>query len=985
MAIKSFRSRSFAFISSAIFVIASSGKAFPQDSKDYWSEFRQQYPFHFQELLISNSDTSGQRSLIISEPPPGFLPSNAEQILKDCFGSVYGGFKTKQHPLGFNGWVRDYVVTLTSPTGETQEEINRQVDDGIAALSYSLYGTTYKAHALQLPLKQSQKFDEAPPSLSISLGELKTWLTDSNRAFISVDTNQPTTLKGILDSKFTGVFLSQKPGLALLVLHRSEDLAKYKVDLRKFALDSDLILGSIVQKNDDALVIVGQERQTSLSAMPPLRAETIVNLAATTNQELYQSINGQGSIPLTGTIHEGEFKGKDWNLASLSENLIDTEFGSLLDITDELLKNWSEAGNLETVRLPYPKPSVFPFRGKSLWEQVGGGYLVYNWNTKGLGAVYNFGSHEVFAVTRTGSLPVSYIPEAINSDVETKNTLTKFEDEGYDYFSGQRNVHLSQVVSYTTLYQIFRAFPFKNVTWKKQVTSDNYIRVENELFFQTLLALKQIKIDDFKVKNTLKNLGYENDSDLANILQYIRSLDANELEVFAKSLSRDYVTKFDRITIRKLNGFLGDIIGKNKALENLVSVSNYEPNSNIKTPTTVVSRYIGKNIIGGHNLDSTITKFILDSSQSKGTVHINKSTGELRIHPDDAINSKSVARFYSRNKTQFDDSQQQFQIPPASKPRSISVSLSSKRVDNIPGLSLRSEVPDISKNNVGFQTESIPIGEDGMRQITALAQERNLDLYVEQLQDGFAIYRGHPPGFIHANSPSALLEILSASGSMWAKKSGHIYFHNFSEGSIEGIKQSLTVRTQSNDGGLLSQLLPSRKSFFLKNNDSRRWNFDLVPQERGDFEVLKVSRKQEGERPRNIFSKIRLNEKPDWSKATITRLENLPNSITQSQKLGLIGMSYQVTLPVSNKKPIDLLVNPFLKRSWTPEDISLGEITIQNSLKSSAANNATLEQGLVNLKKELQERLTPADLEFFYKEGLDGMIIIRKDSEDNAS
>jgi hypothetical protein len=29
--------------------------------------------------------------------------------------------------------------------------------------------------------------------------------------------------------------------------------------------------------------------------------------------------------------------------------------------------------------------------------------------------------------------------------------------------------------------------------------------------------------------------------------------------------------------------------------------------------------------------------------------------------------------------------------------------------------------------------------------------------------------------------------------------------------------------------------------------------------------------------------------------------------------------------------------------------------------------------------------LTTADLEFFYKEGLDGMIIIRKDSEDNAS
>jgi hypothetical protein len=984
MAIKSFRSRSFAFISSAIFVIASSGKAFPQDSKDYWSEFRQQYPFHFQELLISNPDTSGQRSLIISEPPPGFLPSNAEQILKDCFGSVYGGFKTKQHPLGFNGWVRDYVVTLTSPTGETQEEINRQVDDGIAALSYSLYGTTYKAHALQLPLKQSQKFDEAPPSLSISPGELKTWLTDSNRAFVSVDTSQPTTLKSILDSKFTGVFLSQKPGLALLVLHRSEDLAKHWSDLRKFALDSDLILGSIVQKNDDALVIVGRERQTSLSAMPPLRAETILTLAASTDNELHQSLPTGDS--LSGRIQEGEFKGKNWGPNILSKNLINTELGSLLTMTDYLVKSWSEAGNQKIDNFPYPKPQFFPFGGKGLFEQIGASILVYNWNTEGLGTVYNFGSHEVFAVTRTGSLPVSYIPGAINYDVKTKNTLTKFEDEGYDYFSCQRNTHLSQVVSYTTLYQIFRAFPFKSITWKNQASSGDYSRIDNELFSQTLLALKLIKIDAFKVENTLRTLGYENDANLVDKLQHIRSLNANEIEEYAKSLARGYGKGFDQITIRKLFNFLGDFLGKGKVFDRFLIASKYEPESNIKTPTVILSRYIGKNIIGGHNLDSKVTKFILDSNQSRGTVNIiNKSTGELRIHPDDAINSKSVARFYSRNKTQF-DSQEQFQISPVSaSPRSLSDSLSPKRVDNIPGLSLRSEVPDIAKNNVGFQSELIPIGEDGMRQITELAQGRNLDLYVEQLQDGFAIYRGHPPGFIHASSPSALLEILSSSGSIWTKKSGHIYFHNFSEGSIEGIKQSLTVRTQSNDGSLLSQLLPSRKPFFSRNNDSRRWNFDLVPQERGDFEVLKVSRKQEGKHPRNIFSKIRLNEKPDWSKATITRLENLPNSITQSSKPGLIGMSYQVTLPVSNKKPIDLLVNPFLKRSWTPEDINLGEITIQNSLKSSATNNATLEQGLVNLKKELQERLTPADLEFFYKEGLDGMIIIRKDSEDNAS
>jgi hypothetical protein len=984
MAIKSFRSRSFAFISSAIFVIASSGKAFPQDSKDYWSEFRQQYPFHFQELLISNPDISGQRSLIISEPPPGFLPSNAEQILKDCFGTVYGGFKAKQHPLGFNGWVRDYVVTLTSPTGETQEEINRQVDDGIAALSYSLYGTTYKAHALQLPIKQPQKFDEAPPSLSISPGELKTWLTDSNRAFVSVDTSQPTTLKSILDSKFTGVFLSQKPGLALLVLHRSEDLAKHWSDLRKFALDSDLILGGIVQKNDDALVIVGRERQTNLSAMPPLRAETILTLAATTNNELWQSINIGGS--LSGKIEEGEFKGKDWGPNELSKNLINTELGSLLTMTDYLVKSWSEAGNFKIDNFPYPKPQFFPFGGKSLYEQIGASTLIYNWNTKGLGAIYDFGNYELFTVTRTGSLPVSYIPEQKKSELITGNSLVKFEEEGYSYFSQQQNVHLSQVVSYTALYQIFRSFPFKNTTWKNQVNSQYVHQIDREIFVNTLSALKQIQTDNYNRKiQKLEASGDEIDTKLAKKLNYIRSLATKDLEGFANSLI-NYEVKEDPNIIRELNYFLGNVLGKSTVLKHIVDVSSYEPDSNIKTPTVVVSKYIGKNIIGGHNLDSTVTKFILDSKQSRGTVNINKSTGELRIHPDDAINSKSVARFYSRNKTQF-DLQKQFQIPPASKvsPQSISNLLSPKRVDNIPGLSLRSEVPDIAKNNVGFQSESIPIGEDGMRQITELAQGRNLDLYVEQLQDGFAIYRGHPPGFIHASSPSALLEILSSSGSMWTKKSGHIYFNNFSEGSIEGIKQSLTVRTQSNDGGLLSQLLPSRKPFFSKNNDSRRWNFDLVPQEQGDFEVLKVSRKQEDERSRNIFSKIRLNEKPDWSKATITRLENLPSSITQSQKPGLIGMSYQVTLPVSNKKPIDLLVNPFLKRSWTPEDISLGETTIQNSFKSSAANNATLEQGLVNLKKELQERLTTTDLEFFYKEGLDGMIIIRKDSEDNAS
>ena len=143
-------------------------------------------------------------------------------------------------------------------------------------------------------------------------------------------------------------------------------------------------------------------------------------------------------------------KNLDWAPIYLSRELIDTEYGSLLNVTDQMLKSWSMDGQVRYVRFNYPDPAAWPFP-KPLNEFANSPQITFNWNTKGTGYVIPSHEFEYYSLNRTGALPVDYLA-ADNS------TLRDAEDTAYKYFSGRNDANLVRVVQYASLYQIFRRF-----------------------------------------------------------------------------------------------------------------------------------------------------------------------------------------------------------------------------------------------------------------------------------------------------------------------------------------------------------------------------------------------------------------------------------------------------------------------------------------------------------------------------------------------
>ena len=146
--------------------------------------------------------------------------------------------------------------------------------------------------------------------------------------------------------------------------------------MRQFAVDSDLILGAIATR--DHLAVFGRERVTPVRLLPPLRVETLALLASVGTSELAQSYERK-------RIFAGRFdEERDWAPTDLSPELLNTEYGSLLNITDQILKSWSMNGLIKYEAFNYPAPSSWPFL-RPLNKELNAEALTFNWNTAGAG------------------------------------------------------------------------------------------------------------------------------------------------------------------------------------------------------------------------------------------------------------------------------------------------------------------------------------------------------------------------------------------------------------------------------------------------------------------------------------------------------------------------------------------------------------------------------------------------------------------------
>lgn len=391
--------------------------------------FRTHHPFHNQTIALSEPfGDQGCRTLIVAEPPP----HATRESIAEAAGTSATDWTVRRHDIGVGGWVTDLVVNLPPLDADRREEL-------VSALHAHLYGTTYKAEAAAIVAPP--KFTGAM-NLNVQPGDIDEWLHGAEVQFVPVLGGASTGLKSLTTGGEPGVYMGVERGLVAWVLRRGQSIDEAAFEARVFGVDSDLVVGAVA--GPDRVVLLGRERVAPMDYLPPLRFETLRLLAGANQNELGQSFERThvAAAALPG--------GGDWAPIYLSNVLVDTEYGSLLNIADQLLKSWSNHGFTRYSGFQYAKPGPFPF-GKPLPDAFTTRTVTYNWNTDGFAWSFDLGDAEIMAVGTTGCLPMKYLP-----DGTTSPEAQRLEREGFEWFASTRDPILARVASYTTAYQVFR-------------------------------------------------------------------------------------------------------------------------------------------------------------------------------------------------------------------------------------------------------------------------------------------------------------------------------------------------------------------------------------------------------------------------------------------------------------------------------------------------------------------------------------------------
>jgi len=402
-------------------------------SIDAWKSFREAQPFQTQVIALSKPNKDKPRTLIISEPPPKL----SWDQLATRLSPISSGCIVKRWMIMSGGWVQDVVCTL-------KDDMRGNLPDRLAMLQQDIYGTTEGSAIIALPAPKRAMIAHNL-DLHYNASDLHRWLFEGDQRFRVSPIAEVVSLQDILKGSIRGVFLNNDRALVLWAFDRASKLTDFEAEFRRFAVSSDLVLGAVASKK--VVVVVGRGRVESLSHLPPLRSETVLMLAGSTEGKLAQSYERNDILSAKGS------DGTDRAPILLSPQLVDTELGNLLNITDQLLKGWSMAGLVKYANFKYPKPKTYPFgkfhameaeKGKERQE------FLFNWNTDGVAYRQSIKGLDVIVPQRIGALSVIY--------GDPRDRPRDLENTAYDYFATSGDTSLTRVVQYTLLYQIFRQF-----------------------------------------------------------------------------------------------------------------------------------------------------------------------------------------------------------------------------------------------------------------------------------------------------------------------------------------------------------------------------------------------------------------------------------------------------------------------------------------------------------------------------------------------
>jgi hypothetical protein len=465
-----------------------------------------------------------------------------------------------------------------------------------------------------------------------------------------------TTLQTLLDKDAQGVYATVQPGLVVWCVGKDRSLDKALIESREFAVDSDLLLGAIGLGKDVA--IVGRARTTPITMLPPLRSETILQLASANTKELAQSY--ERNFLFAGKMKPNEVTSKqyDWAPIYLSDQLVDTEYGSLLNITDQLLKSWSMHGLVRYANFRYPDPSSYPFP-KPLPLEADTNQVTFNWNTRGAGYVSRYSDYEIFSLSRLGSLPIDYL-------AKDNSNLLRAEDKAYQYYSGMSDPNLVRVVQYAGLYQIFTHFhitaahsvPIHYAVPSLEEKTEELVKWFGDKDDSSpLFTSSEPESAEFReAHEDLKKF-----KDLATPGEF-RSLItclADPAAARMHEASSDETKQAIIIVCHELSRTLHEFVPQDTRVDAMVLYERQANNRTtagwIHTPSVVLSTAMGSvsSGTGGHNLSAAVTHFHVDNELAPGTVRIVSEDGREVVYHSaaDADKMPEIARLAGRDST----------------------------------------------------------------------------------------------------------------------------------------------------------------------------------------------------------------------------------------------------------------------------------------------------------------------------------------------
>ena len=606
------------------------------EASEFWARVRKAYPLHVQGTFMQVAP-SGETALVVAEPPPHATLEDIKTRLAAT------GAEVRTHKIGADGWVKDVIAVLGRRNRESAEE-------SLARLDGYLYGTSYRARALDAGRSSQQR--QSRLDVQVSPAELRAWVLGDGAAFHALDGTLTVIADQLRQKTVRGVFASAKPGLVIWTIPTGTDLCLQQAEARQFALQSDLVLGAVATPNH--VVVVGRERLAPPEEIGPLRFESLLPLASARVPSLAQSFQRRNLF--AGKLRSGN----DWAPILLSDELQGTEFGSLLNIADQMLKSWSMNGQVRYENSRQVDPPLWA-DAKPVIEQLRSGgqtsQLTFNWNTTGLTSLLEDDEVAVLTVQRTGALPITFIPEHAHVP-----RAAAVEERYHDYFASLEEPVLARVVAYTALFEIFQTFQIKakcSQPHKADHSGEAFLEGQASRFLSLAhnrdrtLGTSAEAQPGGKGKDEIERLGESinvvreksGDEGLVELAHYLGGVRGptsrrefhKEIFDIAKQLSAH----------PQVGELAKEMLSADDALAGFAASERPVESPWLRTPAFVVSRVeAGENVVavGGHNLDVLPVVVNLDPSVARRRPRLEKrdSRTTLVVNPNDVPTIKDA-------------------------------------------------------------------------------------------------------------------------------------------------------------------------------------------------------------------------------------------------------------------------------------------------------------------------------------------------------